>query len=164
MTLTKRQEGVIHTAFEIGIILKGLHAVIEIGGGIIIFFITKAYITSTVLSITQDELTKEPDDAFAHYLINWSNNFSVVSQHFIAFYLLSHGIIKLFLVVALRKEKVWAYPTAIVIFSSFIVYQLYRFYYTASLWLLVLTALDAIVIWLTAHEYRYMKKQGLFGR
>lgn len=148
----------IHLVFEVSILLKGLHAILEIVGGVLIFFITKAYVISTVLSITQEELSEDSKDFIAHYLIIMSNNFSISSQHFIAFYLLSHGVIKLFLVINLFKKKLWAYPLSILVFSLFILYQLYRFSSTHSVWLLLLTLFDIIIIWLTLREYQYIKK------
>lgn len=156
------KEKKIYLAFEISILLKGFHSFLEILGGILIFFITKSYIVSRVLFFTQEELSEDPKDLIAHYLINASNNFSITSQHFIALYLLSHGIIKLFLVIGLLKKKLWAYPASIVIFSLFITYQLYRLYYTHSVWLLLFTIFDIVIIWLTIHEYNHMKKYNLF--
>jgi uncharacterized membrane protein len=80
------------------------------------------------------------------------------TQVFVALYLLSHGSIKLWLIIALLREKLWYYPTAIVIFGLFIVYQLYRFSFTHSVWLLLVTAVDIIVIALTWHEYKYLHR------
>ena len=46
---------------------------------------------------------------------------------FAAIYLLSHGVIKVVLVASLFRELLWAYPAAIVVFTLFIVYQLYPY-------------------------------------
>lgn len=102
---TRSEEKEIHLAFEISIILKGISSIFEIIGGVLALLVTKSYIVSTVLSLTHEELSQDPNDAVAHYLINLSNNFSVTSQHFVALYLLSHGIIKLFLVIGLLRKK-----------------------------------------------------------
>jgi uncharacterized membrane protein len=51
----------------------------------------------------------------------------------------------------------WAYPAAIVAFTLFVVYQLYRYSHTHSTALLALSALDAAVIALTWLEYRRLK-------
>jgi len=37
--------------------------------------------------------------------------------------------------------------------------QLYRYSYTHSIWLLLVTVLDLIVIGLTWHEYKYLKAE-----
>ena len=155
---TRTEEKEIHLAFEISIILKGIGSVFEIIGGLLTLFVTKSFIISSVLSLTNEELSQDPNDAIAHYLINLSNNFSVSSQHFIAIYLLSHGIIKLFLVIGLLKKKLWAYPLSVFVFSLFIIYQIYKYVYSPSMWLLILTLFDGLIIWLTLHEYKKIKK------
>lgn len=158
------EENKIHLTFEIGLLLKGFHAILEILGGALVFLTSRTYLINKILSFTQEELREDPKDLIAHYLINTSNNFSIDSQHFIALYLLVHGLIKLCLVIGLMREKLWAYPTSIVVFSLFIVYQLYRYTNTHSIWLLLFTVFDVALIWLTLHEYRYMKKNNLFSK
>ncbi len=159
--MDSNSEKYIHRLFDISLILKGIHSVIEIVGGILVLFISQAFIVSTVLNITQDELSDDPKDFWANYLVHSAQQLSISSQHFIAFYLLSHGIIKAFLVVTLFKEKLWAYPLAMTIFSLFGVYQIFEFTRTGSIWLLALTLLDILLIILTWHEYRYMKRTGI---
>jgi uncharacterized membrane protein len=84
--------------------------------------------------------------------------FSVSDRHFYAFYLLSHGLIKIFLVAGLLRNKLWAYPAALVVMSLFILYQLYRYTYTQSFGLIVLSVFDIVVIALIWHEYRILRK------
>jgi uncharacterized membrane protein len=45
-----------------------------------------------------------------------------------------------------------------IVFALFIMYQLYRFSFTHSVWLLVITILDMVVIWLTWREYKYLRR------
>ena len=156
-----RNETYIHRIFDVSLILKGILAFIEMIGGIIVLFINQQFIINTVLSITQDELSDDPNDLFSNYLVHSAQGFSASSQHFIAFYLLSHGIIKTFLVVNLFKEKIWAYPLAITVFALFGIYQIYEFTRTGSTWLLLLTVLDIFIIILTWHEYKYIERTGI---
>ena len=79
------------------------------------------------------------------------------TRNFTAVYLLSHGVIKLGLIIGLLRERLGSYPVATAIFGLFIVYQLFRFSLTHSLWLVVITAVDVLVIGLTWHEYRYLR-------
>ena len=153
--LTKEKN--IHGVFEISVVLKGIYSMLEIIGGIFAFFVTKAFIISTVLMYTQEELTEDPKDFIAHYLITVANNLSVGTKYFVAFFLLIHGIIKLILIVGLLKKKMWSYPSSILVFSLFIIYQSYKFYLSHSVGLILLTVLDVLIILLTIHEYRYMK-------
>ena len=76
-----------------------------------------------------------------------------------ALYLLSHGIVKLFAVVALLKNKLWGYPLSIVVFGGFVLYQIYRFTLTGAIGLIALTIFDLVVIWLIWLEYRAVKSR-----
>jgi uncharacterized membrane protein len=156
-----RNETLIHRVFDISLILKGIHAAIEIVGGFFVLFISQEMVANFVLSITQEELSEDPHDTLSHYLIIAAQHYSLSSQHFIAFYLLSHGIIKGFLVINLFKEKLWAYPLAMVTFSLFGVYQIFEYFHRGGLWLLALTVLDIFLIVLTWHEYGYIKRTGI---
>ena len=75
-----------------------------------------------------------------------AHNFSVQTQHFYAFYLSSHGVVKVALVVGLLREKLWAYPASRIVLALFVLYQLYRFSYTHGLGLIVLTLFDIVVM------------------
>ena len=60
---------------------------------------------------------------------------------------------KAVLAALLWMNKLWAYPLAIVIFSAFSVYQIYRYTHTHAFALLVLTVFDVIIVYLTWEEY-----------
>lgn len=152
------EEKNLHLIFEVTLILKGIFALLEILGGILAYFITQEFLLRLVVVITQEELTEDPRDFVARYLIRSAQDFSISSQHFTSLYLLSHGIIKTFLIVGLLRERFWYYPLATIVFVLFILYQVFRFSVTHSLWLLVITLLDIIVIGLTWHEYRYLRR------
>jgi uncharacterized membrane protein len=152
-----KNERKVYLVFFYSIVLKGLNAIGEIVGGVVALIISQEFIIKVALYLTQSELSDDPNDKFANYLIHSAQQFSVSSKHFIAIYLLSHGIIKLGLVVGLLKNKTWAYPISILVFALFILYQIYRFYFTHSLWLIALTVFDLIVIWLVWHEYNRLR-------
>lgn len=78
-------------------------------------------------------------------------------QQFLVFYLISHGLVKLFLVVSLFKEKMWAYPAFVALFAAFICYELYRYAANPSVVLLVLTFFDAAVALLAFLEYQRLR-------
>ena len=143
----------VHQIFEISVLLKGVHALIECIGGLVLAFISTSAIASLVNSLTQEELIEDPNDFVAAHLLSLAQNFTVSTQHFYAFYLLSHGLIKVFLVIGLLRNKLWAYPVSLVVLGLFIVYQLYRFSYTRGFGLIVLTVFDVVVIGLIWHEY-----------
>ncbi len=145
-------------AFDISLWLKAIFAFLETLIGITAFFVTKKALLSFTAWVFRSELVDDPNDAFANYLLHMAQSISLNSQDFVGIYLLAHGIVKLWLIVGLLRKRLWYYTVAITVFGLFIAYQLYSWAFTHSLWLLVLTALDLIVIGLTWHEYRYLHR------
>jgi uncharacterized membrane protein len=148
----------IHLIFEASLFLKGAFALSEIIGGIATFAIPHGLIFQLVSALTRGELAEDPRDLVANYLLHAAHHLSISGQYFAAIYLVSHGTIKLWLIVGLLRERLWYYPTAMIVFGMFIIYQLYRFSLTQSAFLLFLTVVDVVVIALTWHEYRYMHR------
>ena len=148
----------VHQIFEISVLLKGAHALIECIGGLVLAFISTDAIKGLVNALTQDELIEDPNDFVAGHLLSLAQDFTVSTQRFYAFYLLSHGVIKVFLVAGLLRNKLWAYPISLVVLGLFIVYQLYRFSYTHGVGLIVLTVFDVIVMGLIWHEYQVVRR------
>jgi uncharacterized membrane protein len=148
----------IHQIFKISVLLKAVHALIECIGGLALALVGTSAITRLVNALTQEELLEDPNDFVAAHLLSLAQNFTVSTQRFYAFYLLSHGVIKAFLVIGLLRNKLWAYPVSLVVLGLFIVYQLYRFSYTHGFGLIVLTVFDVFVIGLIWHEYRLVRR------
>ena len=134
--------------------LKGLHAVFEIIGGVALLLTSPAFIMRVVAMVTQDEIAQDPNDFIANTLLNAAQQISVSSERFAALYLLSHGVVKVFLVAGLLRSRSWSYPAALAVFGAFIAYQVYRFTLTHSIGLVALTVFDLVVMWLIWREYR----------
>lgn len=139
--------------------MKAFDALVEIIGGIALIFLPPGRLNALIAFVTRRELLEDPDDIIMNALINFGHSFGVGSWHFVIFYLLSHGIIKLFVIFLLWKKKLWAYPLSVAVFVGFIVYQLHKLSFGNSLFLLVLTVLDVIMIVLTILEYKRIKKE-----
>lgn len=148
----------IHQIFQISVLLKGAHAVIECVGGLGLALVNTNSIVALVNAMTQEELVEDPGDFVATHLFSMAQDFSVNSKQFYAFYLLSHGIVKLGLVIGLLKNQLWSYPASLVVLGLFIVYQLYRYLYAQSVGLILLTVLDLVVMGLIWHEYRLVRR------
>jgi uncharacterized membrane protein len=155
--MKKKYARIIHKAFEIGILLKAVDGLLEIIGGILLFLIPPETINYLVRVLTQGELSEDPRDLIANFLVHSAHNLSLSGKTFGGLFLLSHGIIKIGLVLALFKRKLWAYPLAMVMFGMFIFYQMYRFAHSHSLWMIFLSLLDVAVVLLTYLEYRNLK-------
>lgn len=148
----------LHAGFEIGIVLKGLHAALEIVGGILLVLVTPESLGKFVRLLTQNELAEDPRDFIANLILMASQRYSIDTQRFGVLYLLSHGIVKIVLVALLWRRKLWAYPLAVAALALFIAYQAIRWTTTHSAFLVALTFLDAAMIWLTISEYRRIKE------
>jgi len=131
----------IHRIFVVSVAAKGLHALIEIAGGLALYLLSSEAIADWI----------RPHEWAA-------SHFKPEEQHFYAFYLLSHGLVKSVVVYGLLREKLWAYPGSFVVFSLFIAYQLYRYSFTHDIALIALSIFDLFVIALAVHEYRLLRK------
>ena len=143
--------------FDISIIAKGIDGALEIVAGVLLFFVSPQRLHHIATLLTQHELTEDPCDAVANYLLTASQHMSVAVKTFGAMYLLWHGIVKVGLVTVLLRKKIWAYPVAIASFFLFLLYQVYRYSHTHSIEMLFLSVLDVFVIVLTWLEYRRMR-------
>ncbi len=140
-------------AFAVGIILKGLDGVLEVVGGVLLLVVKPSTIDQLSRALTQHELSEDPHDFLATNLLHAADRLTGPSLEFGALYLLSHGLIKIVLVAALLRDKIWAYPWMIAFLIVFIVYQVYRMTFAFSIGLLGLTVFDIVVVWLTFREY-----------
>ena len=123
-------------------------------GGFLLTLLNPIKLHSIIVLLTQHELSQDPNDLVANFLLGVSSKFSVGSQHFGIIYLLSHGAVKLFLVSMLWQKKLWAYPVASFFLGLFIIYQIYRYSFSHSLWLMALILVDMITILLILAVYK----------
>lgn len=152
-----RKKDFVHVGFEIGLLLKGIHGLMEIIGGVFLLFLSPNRLNWLTHFLTLHELSEDPKDKLANFLLTLSGSFSISTQHFAQFYLISHGIIKCLLILLLWRKKLWAYPLTIVSLILFIAYQAYRYTLTQSFFLILLTIFDVVMIALTYFEYKRNK-------
>jgi uncharacterized membrane protein len=148
------------TTFKVGLVLKGLDGILEVAGGILLLFLSPQAIQHLARVLTAHELSEDPHDLIARYLLHTTAHLSHGTTLFGAIYLLSHGIAKIVLVALVLKDKLWAYPWLIGLLLAFIAYQLYRITLVHfSIGLTLLTVFDAFLVWLTWREYRSKRAQ-----
>lgn len=141
--------------FRATVILKGLFALGEVLVGFLLMFMSYKAIYGAIAALAGDELTDHPLDPLWRYAAHGLRGFTATPPSVWSFIFLSHGAIKLVLVAALLKEKMWAYPLGIAVFGCFIVYQAWQMAYTPSMGLLFITLVDVVVVGLIIHEYRW---------
>jgi uncharacterized membrane protein len=146
------------TTFDVALILKGLDGLLELVGGVLLLAISPDTINRLAQRLLQHELSEDPNDFVAHHLLRLTGNLHQ-TQVFGALYLLTHGVVKIVIVVGLMRRQRWAYPVAFVFLGAFVVYQIYRLTYDPSIGLALLTVFDLFIIWLTWREYQRTRRR-----
>lgn len=159
MENTRQGTALLDRTFRISLILKGLDGVLELIGGVLLLLVTPAQINDLVRFLTQHELAQDPNDLVATTLVHLTANLSGPASLFGAVYLLLHGVVKIVLVWAVLREKLWAYPWMIAFLLVFIVYQAYRILVAFTWGMVLLTAFDIFIVWITWREYRLRRAQ-----
>ncbi len=145
----------LHRSFQVGITLKGIDGVLEVIGGILVWFITPT--NGAVAAIGRHEQAG-PHNFLVRHFFHSVHILANGDKFFVSSFLLSHGIVKIVLVAALWFNRLWAYPLMILVFGGFGIYQIYRLSYRFSSFLLALTIFDFVVVWLTWREYQEQLK------
>jgi uncharacterized membrane protein len=144
--------------FEIGIIAKGLNGAVELVGALLLLFVSPEWIRHLAVSLTRVELSEDPHDFIATHLLHTTSGLTGNAILFGSVYLLTHGAVKVVLVIALLLNKLWAYPWMIAVLFLFIGYQLYRISLDATAGLIALTIFDVVIVLLTWREYRVQRR------
>lgn len=151
------EEREIYKVFKVSLIFKGLNSIIEIIGGVIFLF--DRNINSFLTLLYKRELIEDPTDFIAIHVQKALPYFSTHDQHYASLYLLTHGLVKIFLVFNLLRGKLWAYKVTVFVLTLFIIYQLYRLIHHYNPILVFITLFDILVIGLTWHEYKVAKNR-----
>ncbi len=150
----RKPRNVLLNTFRCSIVLKGLFAMFESITGATLFFVPGRLLNRVALRIGTLDLSRNRHDWINVHLRHMSAGITGTGRHFAAAYLLSHGLVKVVLVIELLRNRLWAYPLMIAVLGAFIVYQGYRFALTHSIAMIALTIFDLAVITLTLLEYR----------
>lgn len=161
MTISQKGEQHIHQAFEVGVLLKGANALVELLLGIVLLVSTQ--LNDVLLALLQNELVEDPGDFLARHADQFTHYLTPQFQLYSALYLLSHGAVKLVLVWGLLRDKLWAYPASLAVLSLFILYQVIKILQNHSVPLILLTLFDLIVMWLIWHEYKQLQQRNKGG-
>ncbi|TSC86487.1 MAG: membrane protein [Parcubacteria group bacterium Gr01-1014_8] len=148
------QRSFLHRFFEVAVILKGLHAIAELIGAVIIFFTSGATLSALAISVVSKELVEDPNDVLANVLLSNVSHVTQAGKEFAALYLFISALINLILASGLLMHKKIMFPIASVLLALFALFQLYLYTQTHSLWLIALSAYDCAIIVLVYLEYR----------
>jgi uncharacterized membrane protein len=156
--LTPPRSSLLDRTFHAGIAIKGFDGVLECIGGVLIWFIKPTSMNGILRFASMHDLPGKYDEIIVAQLFHLTQTLANGGKLFASMYLITHGLSKVVLVVALWLNKLWAYPLTIFVFAVFCVYQMYRYTHTHSIWLVLLTIFDLFLIYLTWREYQQKKQ------
>lgn len=156
-TVDKRR--ILHFGFEVAILLKGINAVVESLVGVLLWFVRPETMDRWIQVVTRAELAEDPEGLIANLLLRAGERHAADAHHLGAVYLVAHGLVKLVLVFLLWRRKLWAYPLAGGVLVVFVAYQVFAWATTHSVFLIVLSVFDAILVWLIVIERRKLKQE-----
>ncbi|MDB5170537.1 MAG: hypothetical protein JWO35_231 [Candidatus Saccharibacteria bacterium] len=139
--------------FEGGIIIKGATGVLEFLGGLLLLFVDPSSIHKFLAFITQREILEDPHDKLANALLHSAQHLNTGSKTFAIAYLWLHALVKLIAVFGILKNKLWAYPFALITLGLLMIYQVYSIIVQASIGMILLTVFDVFILWLIWREY-----------
>jgi uncharacterized membrane protein len=149
-----QEERTVYQFFLWSVILKGVISVAEIAAGIALFFIPPHLIVAggnLLLSVfPSGTITDSVEAEIAKYTAG--------TVTFVAFYLISRGLIKAVLVAALLKNKLWAYPSSLLVLAAFVVYQCYQIAQSHSAIIIAVTLFDLVVMYFIWREWRIVAR------
>jgi uncharacterized membrane protein len=138
--------------------MKGLGALIEVVSGVVLLKISPQAINQIAMIFIAQELSEPRHDFILRHLRHMFESLGASGKHFASLYLLSHGAVKLVLVIELLRNKLWAYPLMMLVLTTFVGYQAYRFALTHSVAMVLLTIFDLAIMALTWSEYRRQRE------
>jgi uncharacterized membrane protein len=155
MAISKRQA--VHWMFDAAVLIKAVNGVLEIAGGYLLRF-KPGWIGPTVASWAEALLAHHPANWLAQRIAHWGDGLTADTEHFASVYLIGHGVAKVFIAWGLIREKLWAFPTGLIVFGVLILYQVYRLTHTHSPTLAFLIVVDVAVCYLIWREYGFRRE------
>lgn len=147
---SKLEETIIYDGFLVSVLLKGAISLAEVIVGVAVFFIPPTIIVSTALTV----LAYVPVASLQSTLMVEVAKYTSGAVTFVALYLLSRGLIKVGLIWALLRNKLWAYPSSLLVLALFMVYQIYQIMTDHSLIVVAITLFDLVVMFFIYREWK----------
>ena len=104
--------------------------------------------------IFKAELAENPTDFLATKVIAMVGIFPQTDLTFYKIYFSAHGLLHIGVVAALLYGANWAYHVGVGVLVAFVIYQTFEWFHVGGVMLIVLTAIDLFVIFLTVLERR----------
>lgn len=144
----------VYEFFLWSVLVKGAISLAEVIGGIVVLFIPPTTIVQAALFV----LNYLPLSHLQNALMQEVATYTSGAVLFVALYLLSRGLIKVFLIWSLLKNRLWAYPASLVVLGLFLIYQMYQIATLHSLIVTGITLFDIVVMYFIYREWRIVTR------
>lgn len=150
---------ILDKAYEIGLFVKAIDGTIELISGILVLVLSPSFILSTTHSLVDSTLRANLHSFIGLHILHSGQKLAEGHKLFAALFLLTHGLVKIVLVVYLLMNKIWVYPYALGVLTLFLVFQVYSLIVTPGFGMAVLAVLDIVIIWLVWREWEHVKRE-----
>ena len=137
--------------FKGGVLIKAGIGLAEIVVGVVFVMLNQSAINNLASYLIPASLAGGSIEAMIQ---SGLHDIFLYSNAFWAFIFLSHGVTKIVLTYGLLKDMIWAYIASLIVFSYFIINQIYNDLLHHSVALELITLFDMSVVFLIFYEYR----------
>ena len=143
-----------HRLFLLTILTKGALGLIQLATAAALWLGVGGQLPQLAQWLVVQELSEDPTDFFASHLMAWVKIIPTTDLSFYTIYFAAHGALHVSVVAALLSGAFWANHAAIVVLAGYVIYQMLEWWNVGGAMLIVLTAIDLFVIYLTLRENR----------
>src|SRR5215469_3093130 len=144
----------VYLAYPATLTAKGFDGTVQILAGLVIFSTGPQRIYRWVVRVTAPELYDGSHTAAVHAIRRGAEHLATTGAHFVEFYLVVHGLLKLAVVlVLLRGGGRWIFSVGALILAGFIAYMSWRLHEQWSGWLLGFALFDVLTLALVLNEW-----------
>ena len=149
-----------HRLFAVTLFAKAALGVLQLATAAAIFAGVAAHLPALVQWLFRAELAEDPSDFLATRALSLAGLIPKSDLAFYTTYFLAHGGLHIAIVVALLYGAPWAYRATVFVLWAFVIYQLFEWLTVGGVALLVLTAIDLTVIFITVREQHSRSQLG----
>jgi len=143
-----------HRLFVVSLLAKAALGLIQIATAVTIFAGMIDRLPALAQWLFKAELAENPTDFVATRIIAIVGVMPTTDLTFYTTYFLAHGVLHIAIVFALLFGAAWAHRTAIIVLWAFVIYQMLEWATVGGTALLLLSAIDLAVIYITVREQR----------
>jgi len=122
--------------------------------GLALLKVTHTPFSDLLYTIMGKELIEDPSDFLFNTLLSFLQVHPLSVTYFLSAYLIFWGLLDIFLSINLLKHRVWAFPVSLYLIAFFMIYEMYRFFHTYSLFLFSVIVIDVAIFMLIRREYK----------